>query len=54
MLLFRYPLSLNYLSPFAVYKAFPCSDYYGDSVAMGVAPFRQSCHSSKVYVSNVP
>ena len=30
----------NYLSPFAMYKAFPCSDYYGDSVTMGVSPFR--------------
>lgn len=32
-----------------MYKAFPCSDYYGDSVTMGVSPFRQSCYSSKVY-----
>ena len=30
------------LSPFAMYQAFPDADYYGDSVAMGVAPFRRS------------
>ena len=26
------------LSPFAVWPAFPAADYYGDSVALGVAP----------------
>src|ERR1700720_4040410 len=31
-----------YLSPFAMWTAFPSSDYYGDTVAMGFAPFRQS------------
>jgi hypothetical protein len=31
-----------HLSPFAVCQAFPGSDYYGDSVAVGVAPVRQS------------
>src|SRR5207244_42497 len=30
------------LSPFAVYRAFPGADYYGDSVAIGFAPRRQS------------
>jgi hypothetical protein len=34
--------SLVRLSPFAMYQAFPDSDYYGDSVAIGVAPRRQS------------
>ena len=31
-----------HLSPFALWPAFPTSDYYGDSVALGVAPFRRS------------
>ena len=30
------------LSPFALCQAFPDSDYYGDSVALGLTPFRQS------------
>jgi len=25
---------IDFLPPFAMYKAFPCSDYYGGSVAM--------------------
>src|SRR5437762_310538 len=33
---------LTYLAPFAMYQAFPGSDYYGASVALGVAPGRQS------------
>jgi len=31
-----------HLSPFAMYPVFPDSDYYGDSVALGLAPLRQS------------
>ena len=31
-----------HLPPFAMYQAFPGSDYYGGSVAIGVAPRRQS------------
>ena len=30
------------LPPFAMYRAFPGSDYYGGSVAIGLAPCRQS------------
>ena len=30
------------LSPFAVWPALPSSDYYGDSVALGLAPGRPS------------
>ena len=30
------------LSPFALWRAFPTSDYYGDSVTMGLAPGRPS------------
>lgn len=41
-----------YLSPFAVYQAFPDSDYYGDSVAMRLAPFRQSRIPSTVDVQD--
>src|SRR4051812_16380156 len=33
---------LIYLAPFAMCQAFPGSDYYGASVALGVAPGRQS------------
>ena len=32
----------TYLPPFAMWPAFPASDYYGVSVAMGLAPFRRS------------
>jgi hypothetical protein len=28
----------TYLTPFAMWPAFPTSDYYGVSVAMGVSP----------------
>jgi len=31
-----------YLSPFALWTAFPSSDYYGDSVPMRLAPVRES------------
>jgi len=27
-------IKITQLFPFAMYKAFPCSDYYGNSVAM--------------------
>ena len=30
------------LSPFAMWTALPSSDYYGDSVTMGLAPFSPS------------
>ena len=30
------------LSPFAMWPALPTSDYYGDSVTMGLAPVRPS------------
>jgi hypothetical protein len=33
---------LTHLAPFAVWTAFPPSDYYGASVALGVSPVRQS------------
>ena len=32
----------THLSPFAMCRAFPGSDYYGDSVALGLAPRRRS------------
>ncbi len=32
----------GHLPPFALWTAFPSSDYYGDSVAVGRASFRQS------------
>ena len=31
-----------YLPPFAMWPAFPTSDYYGGSVAIGLSPLRQS------------
>ena len=31
-----------HLAPFALWTAFPSADYYGASVALGVAPVRQS------------
>ena len=34
--------SSDHLSPFAMWWAFPTSDYYGDSVTMGLAPVRPS------------
>ena len=30
------------LAPFAMWTAFPPSDYYGASVALGLSPFRRS------------
>src|SRR4051812_14194543 len=32
----------THLPPFALWPAFPAADYYGGSVALGVAPFRRS------------
>jgi hypothetical protein len=32
----------NHLSPFALWTAFPSSDYYDDSVTMSLATFRRS------------
>jgi hypothetical protein len=34
--------SSDHLSPFAMWRAFPTSDYYGDSVTLGLAPVRPS------------
>ena len=34
--------SSDHLSPFAMWRAFPTSDYYGDSVTLGLAPVRSS------------
>src|SRR5438309_10231866 len=31
-----------HLAPFAMWTAFPPSDYYGASVALGLSPFRRS------------
>src|SRR5262245_37780705 len=33
---------LTHLAPFAVWTAFPPSDYYGASVPMGLSPCRES------------
>src|SRR5215831_9742394 len=33
---------LIHLPPFAMWTAFPSSDYYGASVALGLSPFRRS------------
>ncbi len=33
---------VNYLPSFAMYRAFPGSDYYEGSVAVGLSPRRQS------------
>src|SRR3954449_4464283 len=34
--------SSSHLPPFAMWPAFPTSDYYGGSVALGLSPRRQS------------
>src|SRR6202030_1922101 len=36
------PVHPIYLVPFAMCQAFPGSDYYGTSVALGLSPFRRS------------
>ena len=43
------------LSPFALWPAFPAPDYYGDSVALGVAPRGSiSCCTDPARESAVP
>ena len=44
------PLPSDHLTPFAMWPAFPASDYYGVSVAMGLAPGRRSRVSPLMYV----
>jgi hypothetical protein len=44
------PLRSGRLSPFAMCPAFPDSDYYGESVAIGLAPRRRSWASSTSHV----
>ena len=41
------------LSPFAMWPALPTSDYYGDSVTMGLAPVRPSHVPLVLNVSSV-
>jgi hypothetical protein len=43
----------DHLSPFAMWRAFPTSDYYGDSVTLGLAPFRPSHVPLVLNVSSV-
>ena len=45
--------SSDYLSPFAMWTALPPSDYYGDSVAMGLASRRRSRVPLVLNVSSV-
>jgi hypothetical protein len=45
--------SLDHLSPFAMWWASPISDYYGDSVTMGLAPVRPSHVPLVLNVSSV-
>ena len=40
------------LSPFAMWRALPTSDYYGDSVTVGLAPVRPSRVPSELNVSS--
>jgi len=42
----------DHLSPFAVYWALPSSDYYGDSVAIGLASLRRSRVPLRLNVSS--
>ena len=42
-----------HLSPFAMEWAFPTSDYYGDSVTLGLAPVRPSRVPLVLNVSSV-
>ena len=41
------------LSPFAMWWALPTADYYGDSVTVGLAPFRPSHVPLVLNVSSV-
>ena len=43
-------LTIDHLTPFAMWPAFPASDYYEVSVAMGLAPCRRSRISPMSYV----
>ena len=45
--------SSDHLSPFAMWRAFPTSDYYGDSVTLGLAPVRPSHVPLVLNVSSV-
>ena len=45
--------SSDHLSPFAMWRAFPTSDYYGDSVTLGLAPVRSSHVPLVLNVSSV-
>jgi hypothetical protein len=44
--------SSDHLSPFALYAAFPRSDYYEDSVTVGLAPRRRSRVPLRLNVSS--
>jgi hypothetical protein len=48
---FQFGLSSR-LFPFAMWQAFPASDYYGNSVALGVAPCRRSRVPSALNVAS--
>ena len=50
--LLAFEMSPN-LSPFAVWPALPTPDYYGDSVTLGLAPFRPSRVPSALNVLSV-
>ena len=43
----------GHLSPFAMWTALPSADYYGDSVAVGLASFRRSRVPLVLNVSSV-
>ena len=45
--------SSDHLSPFAMWTALPSSDYYGDSVAVGLASRRRSRVPLVLNVSSV-
>src|SRR5262249_20694150 len=45
--------SSDHLSPFAMWTTLPSSDYYGDSVAVGLASRRRSRVPSVLHVSSV-
>ena len=43
----------DHLSPFALWTALPSADYYGDSVALGLASGRRSHVPLALHVSSV-
>ena len=48
------PFQMSFpLSPFALWTAFPSADYYGDSVALGLASGRRSHVPLVLNVSSV-